>query len=89
MSDYQNIEIGIDSRINKKQRGRKNRYFRQIDEEDHNTGQALDSDEEGYAANIKSRSEYLDAIREEDEIMKKENEEDDTINGSKHKINSV
>ena len=44
----------------KKQRGRKNRYFKQIDNEDHEAGVLLDDDEEGQARNIKARNELLD-----------------------------
>lgn len=36
----------------KKVRGRKNRYFKQIDNEDHEAGVLLDDDEEGQARNI-------------------------------------
>jgi hypothetical protein len=52
---------------NKKARGRKNRYFEQIDKEDHNAGAILDSDDEGENANRKARNDHLQAIREEDE----------------------
>ena len=44
-----------------KQRGRKNRYFKQIDNEDHEAGVLLDDDDEGQAQNIKARNELLDA----------------------------
>lgn len=40
------------SQDKKKQRGRKNRYFKQIDNEDHEAGVLLDDDEEGQAKNI-------------------------------------
>ena len=55
---------------NKKARGRKNRYFEQIDKEDHNAGAILDSDDEGETANRKARNDHLQAIREEDEQQK-------------------
>lgn len=45
----------------KKQRGRKNRYFKQIDNEDHEAGVLLDDDDEGQAKNVKARNELLDA----------------------------
>ena len=45
----------------KKQRGRKNRYFKQIDNEDHEAGVLLDDDEEGKRENVKARNELLDA----------------------------
>jgi len=51
----------------KRARGRKNRYFEQIDKEDHHAGAILDSDEEGESANRQARNEHLQAIREEDE----------------------
>lgn len=45
----------------KKQRGRKNRYFKQIDNEDHEAGVLLDDDEEGTLVNLRARNELLDA----------------------------
>lgn len=45
----------------KKQRGRKNRYFKQIDNEDHEAGVLLDDDEEGQLSNLKAKNELLDA----------------------------
>ena len=45
----------------KKVRGRKNRYFKQIDNEDHEAGVLLDDDEEGTRENLKARNELLDA----------------------------
>ena len=44
---------------NKKARGRKNRYFEQIDKEDHNAGAILDSDDEGETANRNARNDHL------------------------------
>lgn len=44
-----------------KLRGRKNRYFKQIDHEDHEAGILLDDDDEGQNANIKARNELLDS----------------------------
>jgi len=63
----------------KKYRGRKNRYFRQIDAEDHIAGVGIDSDDEGSKANYKNRSEYLDAIKEEDELLKDPHIEEEEI----------
>jgi hypothetical protein len=48
----QNIGFKSDA---KKQRGRKNRFFAQIDKEDHKAGAILDSDDEGETANRKAR----------------------------------
>ena len=45
----------------KRVRGRKNRYFKQIDNEDHEAGVLLDDDEEGQRENNKARNELLDA----------------------------
>ena len=45
----------------RKTRGRKNRYFRQIDNEDHEAGFLLDDDEEGKQENIRAKNELLDA----------------------------
>ena len=45
----------------KRVRGRKNRYFKQIDNEDHEAGVLLDDDDEGQRENIKARNELLDA----------------------------
>ena len=45
----------------KKVRGRKNRYFKQIDNEDHEAGVLLDDDEEGTKENERARNELLDA----------------------------
>ena len=45
----------------KKVRGRKNRYFKQIDNEDHEAGVLLDDDEEGRLENQKAKNELLDA----------------------------
>lgn len=65
----------------KKIRGRKNRYFQQIDNEDHDAGAALDSDEEGKIANEIAKREHiermaqLEAIREEDEELEKRRQE--------------
>lgn len=52
----------------KRGRGRKNRYFEQIDKEDHAAGAILDDDDEGEAANRKARADHLQAIREEEDI---------------------
>lgn len=38
----------------RKSRGRKNRYFEQIDREDHNAGAILDSDDEGNSNGMNS-----------------------------------
>ena len=45
----------------KKVRGRKNRYFKQIDNEDHEAGVLLDDDEEGRRENERAKNELLDA----------------------------
>ena len=45
----------------KKVRGRKNRYFKQIDNEDHEAGVLLDDDDEGRLENQKAKNELLDA----------------------------
>lgn len=67
----------------KKQRGRKNRFFKQIDNEDNDAGALLDSDDEGNKkakssmdAEFKHKKE-LAAIKEEEEkeIIKQENEQ--------------
>ena len=44
-----------------KARGRKNRYFKQIDNEDHEAGFLMDDDEEGKQENLKAKNELLDA----------------------------
>ena len=44
----------------KKHRGRKNRYFKQIDNEDNDAGVLLDSDDEGFAANKAAKNELLE-----------------------------
>lgn len=46
--------------VKKKYRGRKNRYFRQIEHEDNDAGMILDSDEEGQKANEKARESHVD-----------------------------
>ena len=57
----------------KKHRGRKNRYFKQIDDEDNDAGLLLDSDDEGFAANKQAKNELLEhetkieLMREEEE----------------------
>jgi hypothetical protein len=57
----------------KKRRGRKNRFFQQIDNEDNDAGVLLDSDSEGDKANETAKASMLqqatrlDAIREEDD----------------------
>lgn len=45
----------------KKVRGRKNRYFKQIDNEDHEAGVLLDDDDEGRRENERAKNELLDA----------------------------
>ena len=45
----------------KRQRGRKNRYFKQIDHEDHEAGVLLDDDDEGEAENQRAKNVLLDA----------------------------
>ena len=57
----------------RKFRGRKNRYFQQIDNEDNTAGLLLDSDEEGQAANKKAREEHLQKLAE-DEAKKEAHE---------------
>ena len=52
---------------NRKSRGRKNRYFEQIDREDHNAGAILDSDDDGDGNGPKMNASHMRAIREEDE----------------------
>ena len=44
----------------KKVRGRKNRYFKQIDNEDHEAGVLLDDDDEGRLKQQKTKNELLD-----------------------------
>lgn len=63
----------VKSKRDKKRRGRKNRFFQQIDNEDNDAGVLLDSDSEGDKANetakqsMLQQASRLDAIREEDE----------------------
>jgi hypothetical protein len=40
-----------------------------IDEEDHNQGAVLDGDAEGEGKNYSNRVEFLDAIKEDDEMI--------------------
>ena len=56
-----------------KVRGRKNRYFKQIDNEDHEAGMLLDDDEEGQRENIKARNELLDKEASLEAKRQKEN----------------
>jgi hypothetical protein len=44
-----------------------------IDEEDHNQGAVLDGDAEGEGKNYQNRVEFLDAIKEDDEMIEKKN----------------
>lgn len=73
--------VSVRSTDKKKVRGRKNRYFKQIDNEDNDAGAALDSDEEGKIANEMAKREHiermaqLEAIREEDEELEKRRKE--------------
>jgi len=61
------------SQDKKKYRGRKNQYFKQIDNEDNDAGLLLDSDEEGFEANKNAKNELLEhetkleLMREEEE----------------------
>ena len=57
----------------KKVRGRKNRYFKQIDNEDHEAGVLLDEDEDGKRANEKAKNELLDAHTSLEAKRQKEN----------------
>mmetsp|Transcript_2499 Transcript_2499/g.3144 ORF Transcript_2499/g.3144 Transcript_2499/m.3144 type:complete len:370 (+) Transcript_2499:4439-5548(+) len=57
----QQIDLRASMEKNKKSRGRKNRYFKQIDNEDHEAGFLLDDDDEGRQENVKARNELLDA----------------------------
>lgn len=50
-------------------RGRKNRFFHQIDKEDNHAGAIIDSDEDGETANRKARADHLKRIKEEGERM--------------------
>lgn len=65
------------SQEKKKHRGRKNRYFKQIDDEDNDAGLLLDSDDEGFAANKQAKNELLEhetkieLMREEEEKQQK------------------
>ena len=54
-------------------RGKKNKYEDLIDEEDHNQGAVLDGDAEGEGKNYQNRVEFLDAIKEDDEMIEKKN----------------
>ena len=54
-------------------RGKKNKYEDLIDEEDHNQGAVLDGDAEGEGKNYQNRVEFLDAIKEDDEMIEKIN----------------
>lgn len=54
-------------------RGKKNKYEDLIDEEDHNQGAVLDGDAEGEGKNYSNRVEFLDAIKEDDEMIQKKN----------------
>ncbi len=64
----------------KKQRGRQNRYFKQIDNEDNDAGVLLGEDSEAERINLKAKNELLDAEasleaqREEDERKLKQEE---------------
>lgn len=57
----------------KRVRGRKNRYFKQIDNEDHEAGFLLDDDTQGRDENIKARNELLDAAASLEANRQKEN----------------
>ena len=56
--DLLEVEHSIDK---KKQRGRQNRYFKQIDNEDHDAGVLLGDDSDAEAQNLKAKNELLDA----------------------------
>lgn len=56
----------------RRNRGRKNRYFKQIDNEDHEAGFLLDDDDEGEYENLQARKKLVEEANTVDAEQKEE-----------------